>query len=185
MRPRIKNLFVSLCLSLVGLTGCMSALPEDIANKDCSHWDPPKSQPDSSQLVTNLGWVSDHAEILSTLTEAKITHQLKQLESATQHQMVVVTVENLYQVAIADYARALGNTWGIGRVGENDGVILLVAPNEREVRIAVACGLETVLTNEKAKNIIETAILPYFRNGQYEKGVSAGVTRIASTLEKG
>lgn len=183
MRRRTRGLFASLCLSLVGLTGCTSATLEDVVGKDCSHWDLPESQIDSSQLVTNLGWVSDHAHILSAAVEAKIARQLQQLESATQHQVVVVTVENLHRVPIADYTRALGNTWGVGRVGENDGVILLVAPNEREVRIAVACGLETVLTDQKASNIIQTAILPHFREGQYQSGVSEGITRIASTLE--
>ncbi len=185
MRWRIRGLYASLCLSLFGLTGCTSTAPEEIVRKDCSHWDSLESEIDSSQLVQNLGWVSDHADILSANAEAKIAEKLQQLESATQHQVVVVTVENLHQVSIEDYTRALGNAWGIGRVVENDGVVFLVAPNERKVRIAVGCGLETVVTNQKASNIIQTVILPYFQSGNYENGISEGVQRIINTLENG
>ena len=127
--------------------------------------------------------MSDHANILSVDAEREIVRKLEQLETSTRHQVAVATVESLHQVPIEDYARSLGIFWGIGRVDENDGVILLVAPHERKVRIAVGCGLETVLTNQKASDIIQTDILPFFKVGNYEKGISDGVGQIADILE--
>jgi uncharacterized protein len=127
--------------------------------------------------------VSDHADILSVGAELEIVRKLEQLETSTRHQVVVATLESLHQVPIEDYARSLGIFWGIGRVDENDGVVLLVAPNEGKVRIAVGCGLETILTNQKASDIIQTDILPFFKIGNYEKGISEGVSQIAHILE--
>jgi uncharacterized protein len=127
--------------------------------------------------------VSDHADILSVDAEREIVRKLEQLERTTQHQVVVATVKSLHQVPIEDYTRSLGNFWGIGRVDENDGVILLVAPNERKVRIAVGCGLETILTNQIAGDIIQADILPFFKKGDYETGISEGVSQIAHILE--
>lgn len=163
--------------------GCVPPIQPDIAGKDCRHWGEQSPRIDSSQLVKNLGWVSDHADILSVDAEADIVEKLQQLERSTQHQVVVVTVASLHQLSIDGYTRALGNFLGVGRVDENDGVILLVAPNERKVRIAVGCGLETVLTDQIASDIIQSDILPFFQIENYDKGVSEGVGRIASTLE--
>ncbi|MEH6829074.1 TPM domain-containing protein, partial [Parasphingorhabdus sp.] len=69
--------------------------------------------------------MSDHADILSVGAELEIVRKLEQLETSTRHQVVVATVESLHQVPIEDYAMSLGIFWGIGRVDENDGVVLL------------------------------------------------------------
>ncbi len=183
MRSRIKGRYAFLCLTLFGLGACSPPTQPEIVRKDCSHWEPQKPPINSSQLVENLGWVSDHADILSVEAELEIARKLEQLETSTRHQVVVATVESLHQVTIEDYARSLGIFWGVGRVDENDGVVLLVAPNERKVRIAVGCGLETTLTNQKANDIIQSDILPLFKIGNYEKGISVGVSQIAHIFE--
>ena len=88
--------------------------------------------------------------------------------------MVVVTVTTLGGRDVADFARDLGNSWGIGRKCYNDGIILLVAPNERKVRIAVGYGLEKTLTHDLSKRIIDQQILPAFRRGDIPGGIEAG-----------
>lgn len=83
------------------------------------------------------------------------------------------------------YATALANRWGVGRCGYNDGVLLLIAPRERKVRIAVGYGLERTLTNAKAGAIIEQRIMPAFRAGHMEQGIAAGVDGVLGEIAPG
>ena len=124
------------------------------------------------------GRVVDAAQLLPPASRAAINEKLAALETRTQHQFVVVTVPGLGGHPIEDYGVTLGRTWGIGRKGINDGVLLIVAPQERKVRIEVGYGLEKALRDEEAKAIIDTAILPAFRAGDYPRGIAAGADGI-------
>ena len=106
-----------------------------------------------SPKITLIGRVSDHADLLSSSQEKALAAQLESLELQTQHQLVVVSVESLGGENIAHFTQDLGNAWGVGRAGHNDGVILLIAPNERQVRIAVGYGLEDRLPDAFCKQI--------------------------------
>jgi uncharacterized protein len=97
----------------------------------------------------------------------------------------VVTVPSLHGRRIEDFGLRLGNSWGVGQAGKNNGVLLIVAPNERKVRIEVGLGLEPVLTNRRASGIIEDRILPNFRSGRMEQGIVAGVDGILAVLDQG
>ena len=132
--------------------------------------------------VELLGPVSDHANLLTPAAEQAIAQKLIDLEKATGHQMVVVTVGSLKGREIANYTTDLGNAWGIGRAGIDDGVILLVAPNERMVRIAVGYGLEEVLPDEFCSAVIQDSILPNFRQGDYFSGIAAGTDLLVGRL---
>jgi uncharacterized protein len=128
------------------------------------------------------GRVVDNAEILSPAAEAKLTAELAALEKQTGHQLVVATLPTLQGYEIEDYGYQLLRTWGIGRKGEDDGAILIVAPNEKKVRIEVGYGLEPVLTDALSSLIIHRAILPAFREGRYEDGVVAGAEQIVRQI---
>jgi uncharacterized protein len=121
------------------------------------------------------GRVVDRAEILSAADEARIVAKSDALERATGHQFVVVTVPTLGGHAIEEYSQALGNSWRVGRKGANDGVLLVVAPTERKVRIEIGKALEATLTNAEAQRIIDTDILPAFRSGDFVRGIDGGV----------
>jgi uncharacterized protein len=121
------------------------------------------------------GRVVDRADVLPTADEARIVAKSDALERTTGHQFVVVTVPTLGGHAIEDYSRALGNSWSIGRKGAKDGVLLVVAPTERKVRIEVGKGLEATLTNAEAQRIIDADILPAFRSGDFVGGIDNGV----------
>jgi uncharacterized protein len=121
------------------------------------------------------GRVVDAANLLPAQQRTAITIKLAALEHDTGHQFVVVTVPGLGGHSIEDYGLTLGRTWGIGRKGINDGVLLIVAPVERKVRIEVGYGLERRLSDEKARTIIDSAILPAFRAGDFPRGIAAGV----------
>jgi uncharacterized protein len=129
-------------------------------------------------------WVTDAANILDDAEEVRLTQQLKQLEGKTGHQMVVVTVPSLEGQQIENYTIDLARRWGIGRREHNDGVVVLVAPNERQVRIEVGLGLEQVVTNEYAATVIQTDMIPRFKQGDFDAGVSAGIGALISRLTR-
>lgn len=128
------------------------------------------------------GRVVDDAGILSPATEARLTADLAALEQTTGRQLVVATLPTLQGYEIEDYGYQLLRTWGVGRKDQDDGVILIVAPNERKVRIEVGYGLEPVLTDAMSSLIIQRAILPQFRAGNLEAGVVDGTTEIVRQL---
>jgi uncharacterized protein len=108
--------------------------------------------------------------------------KLAELERTTKHQLVVATVPSLGGRDVANFSRDLANAWRIGRNGNNDGVVLLVAPNERKVRIAVGYGLEKALTHEVCQQIIDSSMLPHFRQGDLPGGIEAGVDALIARL---
>ncbi|MGE4064163.1 MAG: YgcG family protein [Rhodospirillaceae bacterium] len=128
------------------------------------------------------GRVVDQAGILGAAAEAELSDKLAAHERATSQQVVVATVPALEGRAIEEYGVGLGRAWGIGEKGRNTGVILLVAPNDRQVRIEVGYGLEGQLTDALSRVIIERDILPRFRAGQMEAGIVAGVESILAVL---
>lgn len=156
-----------LVILLVGLFVCLAAATNTVA------------QPAFPALT---GRVVDEARLLSEVKEAEITTKLEALEAATGDQLVVVTVNSLQDYEIEDYGYQLGRAWGIGAAESDSGVLLIVAPNERKVRIEVGYGLEPVLTDALSNQIIQSDILPPFREGGYERGITAGVDAIDTQL---
>lgn len=128
------------------------------------------------------GRVVDAADLLSPATEAALTEKLKTLEDTTTRQLVVATVPDLQGYDIADYGYRLGREWGLGRKDEDNGALLLVAPNERKVRIEVGYGLEGYLTDALSSVIINRQIVPRFRDGDMEGGVVAGADAVIAQL---
>ncbi len=128
------------------------------------------------------GRVVDNAGLLSPASEEALTQQLAAHEQATTNQIVVVTLPGLQDYTIEDFGYQLGRHWGIGQKDKNNGVLLLVAPTEREVRIEVGYGLEGELTDALASRIIHGVILPQFKRGDFENGIAEGVTAIIAVL---
>jgi len=128
------------------------------------------------------GRVVDRAGLLSERDETEIAAALAQLEQVTTNQLVVVTLPSLQGLEIEDFGYQLGRHWGIGQAGKDNGALLIVAPEEREVRIEVGYGLEGELTDALSRTIIESAILPHFRQGDFAAGIKAGVAAIVGAL---
>jgi uncharacterized protein len=128
------------------------------------------------------GRVVDKAGLISADTERGLSLTLQELEQETTDQVVVVTVPDLAGEAIESLGLRLGRGWGIGQKDVNNGVLLIVAPNDRKVRIEVGYGLEGLLTDDRAKAIITDPLLPAFRAGRFEEGISSGVSEIATVL---
>ena len=128
------------------------------------------------------GRVVDDAGILDAGTRAALTQKLAEFEAKTSDQLVVVTLKSLQGTSVEDFGVELGRHWQIGQKGKNNGVLLIVAPNERKVRIEVGYGLEGALTDAVSRLIIENAITPRFRAGDFPGGITRGVDDIISVL---
>ncbi len=135
----------------------------------------PKFPPLSGRIV-------DAAGLLGASDLASIRQDLKLLEEKSSDQLIVFTTKSLQGYPIEDFGYQLGRAWGIGQKGVNNGIILIVAPTERKVRIEVGRGLEPVMTDLLSKLIIENAILPAFRRGDFAGGIKAGVHDIKDVL---
>ncbi len=129
------------------------------------------------------GRVVDQADLLPPADEAALAAQLAGLETRTGRQLVVATVTDLGGRDIADYGVRLGRAWAIGEKDVNSGVIFLIAPNDRRMRIEVGNGLEPVLTDALAGRIIRDQVTPAFRAGDFVGGITAGTEAIISQLE--
>ncbi len=128
------------------------------------------------------GRVVDEAGILDAPTKAALEQKLADLEAKSTDQLVVVTLKSLQGTSIEDYGYQLGRHWQVGQKEKNNGALLIVAPNERKVRIEVGYGLEGTLTDAVTKLIIENAILPRFRANDFAGGITRGADDIISVL---
>ncbi|HMK78327.1 MAG TPA: TPM domain-containing protein [Xanthobacteraceae bacterium] len=128
------------------------------------------------------GRVVDQANIVPADARAAIEGKLADLESKSGIQLVVATVASLEGEEIEPYANQLFRTWKLGQKDKNNGVLLLVAPNEHRVRIEVGYGLEGTLTDALSKVIITNAIAPRFKTGDFAGGITRGVDDIITVL---
>lgn len=130
------------------------------------------------------GRISDFAGVIDPATEAQIDQRLDQLEQQTSSEIAVATVQSLGGSSVEEYANRLFKEWGVGRAKQDNGVLILVAPNEREMRIEVGYGLEGVLPDGLAGQVIREQFTPRFRDGDYSGGIRDGVMRVAGIVEK-
>lgn len=127
------------------------------------------------------GRVVDAANLLTSQDEASLVSRLEALERDTGVEFVVVTTPDLAGRDITEYSLALGNGWGIGDAKRNDGLLFVVAPNERKVRISTGVGMERKLTDQESTKLIEQ-VLPYFRRGDLPGGVLHGAQILDSAV---
>lgn len=128
------------------------------------------------------GRIVDGANLIGIEARGRIEAKLKAHEDKTGDQLVVATVPSLQGAVIEDFANGLFRFWKLGAAKTNNGVLLLVAPNERKVRIEVGYGLEGALTDALSKVIITTAVTPKFKSGDFAGGIEGGVDAILEIL---
>ena len=137
----------------------------------------------AADLPALTGRVVDNAGIIDAVTEAALTRKLADFETKSSDQIVVATIPSLDAEEIEPYATRLFRLWKLGRAKENHGVLLLVALNDRKMRIEVGYGLEGTLTNPHCKRIIEHDMVPAFRAGDFSGGISKAVDDMVMVLE--
>jgi uncharacterized protein len=129
------------------------------------------------------GRIVDDAEILSPAARQSLEAKLTAHEKSTTNQVVVLTVPTLDGESIEGFATRVFDAWKLGQKGRDNGVLVIVAPNDRRMRIEVGYGLEGTLTDAKAARIIRDRMTNWFKAGRYDDGVVAGVEAIVATLE--
>ncbi|RWD66498.1 MAG: YgcG family protein, partial [Mesorhizobium sp.] len=155
-------------LSLLGLLAALFLLPLAALAAD---------------LPALTGRVVDNAGIIDAGTRAALTQKLADFETKGSDQIVVATIPSLGGEEIEPYANRLFRFWKLGQAKENNGVLLLVAPNDRKMRIEVGYGLEATLTDLHTKLIIENDMVPAFRAGDFSGGITKAVDDMIMVLE--
>lgn len=135
-------------------------------------------------LPKHIGKVNDFARVLPAADHDALETRLADLERATSAELAVVTIPTLSGRSVEEYATALFNDWGIGKAGRDNGVLVLVAVQERAMRIEVGYGLEGVLPDGLAGSVIRESFLPRFRDGDYRGGVIDGTSRVIEILRR-
>lgn len=128
------------------------------------------------------GRVVDYASLLDAQSRNQLSQMLEAHEQATGEQVVVVTLPDLQGLPIEDYGYQLGRHWGIGQKGKDNGALLIVAPQQRKVRIEVGYGLEGLLTDAQSSIIINRILLPAFQRGEFSQGIVQGTAAILQVL---
>lgn len=134
------------------------------------------------ELPALTGRVVDQAELLSPAQERRLDAASEAVEREVGPQFVIVTANSLQGRPIEEFGLTLGRQWGIGSAERDDGLILLVAPNERKVRIEVGYGLERRVTDPFAARVLREQVLPRFRDGDYAGGIEAGSDALIARL---
>lgn len=127
--------------------------------------------------------VNDFAQLLSSTQKADLEHRLVAYDDSTSTQITVITVNDLEGLPIAEYAQELGEKWGVGAKGKDNGVVLIVKPktsdSSGEAFIAPGYGLEGALPDITCRHIVTDRMIPLFKENDYAGGISAGVEAIA------
>ncbi len=130
------------------------------------------------------GYVNDYAGVISDDTEATLEQFLSYVETKTTAEIALVTVKSLKSEPIELYAEQLFREWGIGKKGEDNGLLFLVAPNERKMRIEVGYGLEGALPDGLCGQIRDQYVLPFFKQDDYAQGILQGIVALVTIIGK-
>ena len=137
----------------------------------------------SSNFPALTGRVVDQVSVLSPSIKDELETMLATHENNTTNQVVVVTIKSLGNSQMEEYSLELARHWGIGQKGKDNGVLLVVAPNDKQIRIEVGYGLEGILTDALSSNIINYYIIPEFKKGDIQNGIKIGTQKIIALLE--
>ena len=135
-------------------------------------------------LPKATGRVNDFAGVIDPATEADLDRRLDSIEQKTSSEIAVATIASLDGMSVEDYANRLFKAWGVGQAKQDNGVLVLIAPNDREMRIEVGYGLEGVLPDGLAGQVIREDFTPRFRENDYAGGIRNGVNRLADIVER-
>ena len=136
------------------------------------------------RLPDYTGYVNDFAGVLSPASKARLNDLITQLQQKTTAQIALVTVNSVRPLAIEQYAVELFEKWGIGQKGKDNGVLILMAAADREIRIETGYGLEGALPDAVCSQIIHQLMIPAFKAGELEKGLILGTLAVADAVAK-
>lgn len=136
----------------------------------------------SAEVPALRGRINDYAQVLSRDLAQNLENQLEQFEKETGHQVALLTVPSLAGEDIEGFSIRVAETWKIGQKGFDNGVIFVIAPQDRQLRLEVGYGLEGVLPDAVANRIIRDIVVPRFRENDYEGGITSGLDAVLKTI---
>ncbi|MTI23116.1 hypothetical protein E1176_18955 [Fulvivirga sp. RKSG066] len=169
----MNKIFNVLCLIILlstSISSCQGKQSNEQNKLDC---------PNVPKLV---GRINDYADLLLPEQEEELTNKLEKLETDIGSQVVVLTINSLGEESIEEYSLRVANCWMIGRSGDNDGLLIAVALQNRKMRIEVGYGLEKIIKDHTAKNIIVNDMTPKFREQDYFGGLLSATNKIDSLI---
>jgi uncharacterized protein len=131
------------------------------------------------------GRITDNAQLLSPAVSESLSESLKAHEDRTGNQIAVLTIPTIDEESIEDYAAEVFESWKLGQKGVDNGILIVVVPDDRRMRIEVGYGLEGILTDGMAGQIIRTVMTPKFKDGNYDAGIADGARAVIQVLEGG
>ncbi len=139
------------------------------------------AQVDADSGIRNSGqWVTDQGDFFSSAQERQLNGMLKSYADTTSTQIVIVTVQDLGGKTAADFALTVGRDWQVGQGGKDNGIVILMSRDEREVVIATGYGMEGAVPDALAGRIVRNIMIPRFREGDFYQGVVDAVSIIIS-----
>jgi uncharacterized protein len=129
-------------------------------------------------IPTHTGYVTDVPNVLSLAQRSSLEAKLEEYEKSSTNEIAVLIIPSLQGEDLNDFANRVFHTWGIGKKGADNGVLLLWSTGDRKVRIEVGYGLESSLPDGRAGEIIRSAIIPAFRKAEWNSGLTAGINEI-------
>lgn len=131
-------------------------------------------------------WCNDYVSVFSTEERQILDSIIGSHEAETGNEIAIVTIDSsmLGNCSIEDFSTELGNAWGVGKKDKNIGVLMVICPQQRKLRIATGYGSKKILTDAYAGIIIKTQMLPHLRDGEYFEGARAGLVSIINKLKK-
>lgn len=131
-----------------------------------------------------VGYVNDYAGIISPEVKKEITHLAEKLAQSNLAELAILVVDTTNGVDDFEYAQAVFDNWKIGKKGIDNGILIFVAMKERKVRIHTGYGIESIITDGIAGEIIDNYMIPYFKQGKFGEGILNGALAIAVRLDK-
>lgn len=186
-----RSLILAICTfltMLIILLGCVSPAQEQVHQEKPAQEQATQGNPVQEQITQEMpdcqGFVNDYANLLSSTSKSMLEDRLVQLEKDTTAEVAVVTINTIEGQNIDDYANKLFNKWGIGKKDKNNGILFLIDLGDRKTRIEVGYGLESVITDEVAQNILDNKVLPQFTIQNYENGILNGTQAIEEHIRQ-
>lgn len=159
-------------LAILTVAGGCKAAPEPAAAKETAFCN-------GVPEMAFAGRVTDAADVLTAEEEARLSERLIRYEERTKHQMVVATTSSLHGARVDNFATCLGNRWHVGRKGHDDGLVILVAPQDRRAAISTGPGMEKLFPDDEALDAVKN-MTTYFKRADYAGGVSAGIEAVVT-----
>jgi uncharacterized membrane protein YgcG len=129
------------------------------------------------------GHINDYAQMLDSATKATLEQRLTEFETRTSVQMVVLTIDNLDGTDLESAAIQTANTWKLGQDGKNNGILIFIPKRNRQIRIEVGSGIEDVVTDTLAGSIIDNMMMPSFKAGRFDLGISNAINKLTLVIE--